>query len=71
MPRGVTHLEATVTPSNQASWALFRGFAKRAGAACHEIPAFPSHLFPDGDHEEEVRIRIGPLHSASLPARRA
>lgn len=61
LPLGVTFLEATVTPSNAASWALFRGFAGRAGAQCRELPAFSSELFPDRGHEEEVRIRIGPL----------
>jgi L-2,4-diaminobutyric acid acetyltransferase len=71
MPDGVTHLEATVTPSNGASWALFRGFAKRVGAPCREVAAFSSHLFPDGDHEEEVRIRIGPLNPEALPAQRS
>lgn len=68
--RGVAFLEATVTPSNGASWSLFRGLAKRAGAACREAPAFPSHLFPDAAHEEEVRIRIGPLHPESLGMQR-
>lgn len=71
MPAGVTHLEATVTPSNRASWALFRGFAERVGATCRELPAFPSHLFPDGAHEDEVRIRIGPLLSPPRRMRRS
>ena len=59
--RGITHLEATVTPSNEASWSLFRGFARRRGLACSERSAFPSHLFSEDDHEDEVRITIGPL----------
>jgi len=61
LPLEVKFLEATVTASNAASWALFRGFARHASAPCFEQPAFPSDLFPDGAHEEEVRIRIGPL----------
>lgn len=63
---GVAYLEATVTPSNEASWSLFRGFARRAGADCREAPGFSSQLFPDGDHEDEMRIRIGPLDTESL-----
>ena len=69
LAEGVRFLEATVTPSNGASWSLFRSFARRAGVACREAPAFPSTLFPDGDHEEEVLVRIGPLHPESLRPR--
>jgi len=58
---GARFLEATVTPSNAASRALFDGFARRMRAPCSRAPAFPSHLFPGGSHEDEVRIRIGPL----------
>ena len=59
-------LEATVTPTNSASWSLFRGFAQRAGAELREVSALPSHLFPGGGHEEEVLIRIGPLDPEKL-----
>lgn len=61
---GVRFLEATVTPSNEASWSLFRAFARDAGAPLRQETAFPAHLFPSGEHEEEVRIRIGPLHAS-------
>ena len=54
------HLEATVTPTNAASAALFRGFGARHGAPVVEDPAFPAELFPGG-HEAEVRFRIGPI----------
>lgn len=67
-PRGVRHLEATVTPSNAASAALFRGVARRLGAPCEERPCFGRELFPPEDgHEEEVLFRIGPW-SASPPS---
>lgn len=56
----VRFLEATVTPSNEASRALFRGHARRYGLDWSEEMAFPKALFPAGDHEDEVRIRIGP-----------
>ena len=61
-------LEATVTPSNAASAALFRAFAARHDAPVEEEPAFGAHLFPGGSHEAEIRFRIGPLRR---PARRA
>jgi len=59
--RGVRFLEATVTPSNQPSHALFRGFARRHGVPLVEELAFGAELFPGPEHEEEVRVRIGPL----------
>lgn len=62
---GASFLEATVTPSNVASRSLFQSMASHNAADCHEEMAFPSSLFPDGDHEAEVRIRIGPLKLSS------
>lgn len=60
-PQGVRFLEATVTPSNEASAALFRGVARRLGVPCEERTLFARELFPAGDdHEEEVLFRIGP-----------
>lgn len=53
-------LEATVTPSNAASTALFRGIASRHSAPVDETLAYPGELFPE-DHEPEMRFRIGPL----------
>lgn len=60
-------LEATVTPSNTASLALFRGLAKRLGAECREVPCFDASLFPGESHEAEMLLRIGPF--AGFPAR--
>lgn len=57
---GARFLEATVSPSNTASAALFRGVADRHGTAIAEALEFPSDLFPD-DHEPEIRFRIGPF----------
>lgn len=58
--RGVRFLETTVTPSNEASRALFHSFARRANAQVEESQGFPAGLFPE-DHEPERRLRIGPL----------
>jgi L-2,4-diaminobutyric acid acetyltransferase len=58
----VRHLEATVTPSNAASRALFESFAKRHGAPLRETLAYPASLFPaDAQHEDEIAFRIGPV----------
>lgn len=57
----VRYLEATVTPGNGPSCALFRSFARRAGAACAESEALrPEHL-PEPGHEPEHLFRIGPI----------
>jgi diaminobutyrate acetyltransferase len=53
-------LEATVTPDNDASMRLFRGFAQRRGAACTESSLFAAHDFPVA-HQPEQRLRIGPF----------
>ena len=59
--RRVTHLEATVTPSNEASMALFRGFGRRLDAPVATSTAFGTDLFPDPSHEAEMLVRIGPF----------
>ena len=56
-----SYLEASVTPSNAASMALFRGYAKKHETRCAEGTFLPSHCFPK-QHEEEKLLRVGPLH---------
>jgi len=56
-------LETTVATTNQASRALFRGFARRCGVPCEEGPGFPAVLFLPESHEDEDLFRIGPLRS--------
>ncbi len=58
--RDATELTATVTPSNQASMALFHGVARDLGAQVTERERFAASLFPEG-HEAERELRIGPL----------
>ncbi|MFD1830607.1 MULTISPECIES: diaminobutyrate acetyltransferase [Streptomyces] len=60
-PRGVRHLEATVTPGNTASDRLFTLFARRHGAALEQRVLFDAALFPEEGHEPEVLYRVGPL----------
>jgi L-2,4-diaminobutyric acid acetyltransferase len=61
--RGARWLTATVTPSNGASLALFRGTAAHLGVGCTEHERFPAGVFPAeaGGHESEIAVRIGPL----------
>jgi L-2,4-diaminobutyric acid acetyltransferase len=59
--RGARWLEATITPSNHRSDRLFRSFARSVGARCEPAGTYAADLFPGGEHEPEVRYRIGPL----------
>nr|WP_246062508.1 diaminobutyrate acetyltransferase [Haloactinospora alba] len=61
---GQTHVEATVTPDNTASRALFASFARDRGAGLEWKPLFEREHFPhDGveGHDPEELVRIGPL----------
>ena len=60
--REVSFLEATVTPSNTASRALFTTLAQSLNAECIELPGFAASLFPqESGHEAEHLLRIGPF----------
>ena len=57
---GCRYMEATVTPDNAASLAMFASFARARGAPLAQSEGFDSTLFPD-NHQPEDLIRIGPL----------
>lgn len=61
---GATLLETTISPSNAASQALFRGAARDLGTDCRVLPGFTADQFPSG-HEAEELYRIGPFDSAA------
>lgn len=61
---GVRKLEATVTPSNRASKALFARFAKERGASLDIAEGFGKDDFPaDKQCEAERLISIEPIHA--------
>lgn len=62
---GPRWIEATVTPSNEASRALFRSFAKSLGCACEVRPCYLPDHFPGDTTEGEDLFRIGPLDSTT------
>ena len=63
--QGVTHLEATINPSNGASDSLFRGIARDFATHCNVRDGFVGDDFgPMCDHEPERLYRIGPLDHA-------
>lgn len=64
--REVRFLETTVTPSNEASRALFGSLASRLETHLVESEGFPAALFPEGGHEPEPRLRIGPFDASAF-----
>jgi L-2,4-diaminobutyric acid acetyltransferase len=57
----VHYVEATITPSNQASQSLFRRLARDQETNCEVKDCFAEELFPGDNHEEELTFRVGPL----------
>lgn len=58
---GVSHLLTTVTADNAASWALFKGLARRWNARLERGPLFERETHFDGAHDTEWQARIAPL----------
>lgn len=58
-------VEATVSPSNKASRALFTKIARQFSTDCEITECFPARLFPGASHEEEWTYRIGPILTIS------
>src|SRR5690554_1490259 len=57
----VTHLETTITEDNEASWALFRSFARDLGAELTYHEHFEKETHFGGKHDSEFLLRIGPF----------
>lgn len=61
---GVNRLETTISPSNEASKALFASVARAIGAETTVTTGFTVADFPpDGEHEAEELYLIGPLNT--------
>lgn len=59
--QNVSYVETTITPSNGASEALFRRFAKKQGTDMQILDGFDKDTHFNGLHESERLWRIGPL----------
>lgn len=53
-----THLKTTITKSNEASWALFRSFARRIGGDLSDEPHFEKDRHFDGHAATEHMVTI-------------
>ncbi len=60
---GISTLETTVSPDNEASVAMFASLARRRGAQMIRESLFAPEDFPDG-HEPEDLYRISPLRNS-------
>lgn len=65
--RPLRFLDATVTPTNEASARMFEHFAVARGAPFEWQPLFEREHFPDpAAHEPERRVRIGPFRDVTM-----
>lgn len=55
-PEGVTHLETTISPDNEASIALFTALARRRNTTIARQDLFLPEDFPDGHEAEDLYI---------------
>lgn len=62
--KDVHYLEATVSPSNEASAALFKKLAVELKTNCQITECFTENQFPGKDHEAEQLFTIGPFQNA-------
>ncbi len=54
-------LTTSITPNNQASWALFESFARDCGALPVKTMMFDRHRHFGGEHDDEYQLQIAPL----------
>jgi len=59
--RDCCFLETTISPSNNASWGLFRSFVKDLAISYEECSCFSEEYFGQERHEAEHLFRIGPF----------
>lgn len=62
--RGATLLETTISPSNEASKALFGAIARDLKTGMRVTEGFTEQHFPESGHEAEEWYLIGPYDSA-------
>lgn len=59
--RNVKYIKTTITPDNEASWALFRSIARWLDAPLNEAPHFDRDKHFGGQHASEIMVTIGPF----------
>ena len=59
--KGVHYIETTITPDNEASWALFRKLARQLAAPLSDSIGFDKEIHFQGAHDSEHLLRLGPF----------
>lgn len=62
---GVRFIDTTITPGNEASWALFKSWARHRGAPTTSRVHFERDRHFKGRHDDEHLMRIGPFEVAA------
>jgi L-2,4-diaminobutyric acid acetyltransferase len=60
---GVNYLETTITESNKASWALFKGLASKLSTQESSSIWLEKDDHFEGEHASEALLKIGPFNS--------
>lgn len=66
--REVRYVDTTITPGNEASWNLFRSWARHHNAPAQSRVIFERNRHFEGRHEDEHLMRIGPFEIAAETA---
>lgn len=66
--QAISYLHTTVTPDNEASWGMFRSFAKDLDAPLETTVMFASDVHFRGEHDDEVLLQIGPFDTSAEDA---
>lgn len=64
----VRYVDTTITPGNEASWAMFQSWARHRGAPTSSRVHFERDRHFDGKHDDEHLMRIGPFEMAAESA---
>jgi len=59
--RSVRYLETTITPDNQASWALFESLAKKLNTKISRSVMFERQQHFNDQHDTEMLAKLGPF----------
>jgi L-2,4-diaminobutyric acid acetyltransferase len=62
--QAISFLHTTVTPDNDASWGMFKSFAKELDAPLETTVMFASDVHFRGEHDDEVLLQIGPFDTS-------
>ena len=59
--RDVSYMETSITETNEGSWALFKGVARKFDAEINTTVMFDKEHHFQGHHDTESLVRIGPF----------